>query len=266
LATVPQLTTNDYRDSGVFTAAFGINLRDQVRANDTEPLQFKYEPADCRIFYTVANVFNYTRLWSDAVTAMFDDTSKCVAGSTGFSTSNKTAPKPAPAAPAPLSLDMGQSDALLDGDNLDESGGPQNTGELATSFTITRCPRSKTCKTSHAQRCENITVTVCGEERVRAYCLPQTQDPSLCDPVDAEWEEVEVGDVGRGSLKRRQLLFALPPKTPHPSTSQPVGGAPASGVRPSVPSGNGLQQRVIKYGRCRPKKRTNFRTRDCPLE
>ncbi|KAI4608971.1 hypothetical protein J4E80_008716 [Alternaria sp. BMP 0032] len=266
LATVPQLTASDYRDSGVFTAAFGINLRDQVRPNDTEPLQFKYEPADCRIFYTLANVFNYTRLWSDAVTAMFDDTSKCVAGSTGFSNSNKTAPKPAPAAPAPLSLDMGQSDALLDGDNLDESGGPQNTGELATSFTITKCPRSKTCKTSHAQRCENITVIECGERALRAFCLPQTQDPSLCDPVTAEWEEVEFVDVGRGSLKRRQLLPALLPKGPRPSRGQPVGGAPASGVLSGVPSGNELQQQVRKYGRCRPKKRTNFRTRDCPLE
>ena len=74
LATVPQLTDAGYRDSGVFTAALGVNLRDQVRPNDMEPLQFKYEAADCRIFYSLANVFNYTRLWSDAVTAIFDDT------------------------------------------------------------------------------------------------------------------------------------------------------------------------------------------------
>jgi len=262
LATVPQLTAsgNRYRDSGVFTAAFGINLRDQVRPNDTEPLQFKYEPADCRIFYTLANVFNYTRLWSDAVTAIFDDTSNCVSGSTGFSNSNKTAPKPAPAAPAPLSLDIVQSDALLDGENLNESGGPQNAREPAQSYTIDDCLPDERCAFPHNQICETISVTVCGKKRDKALCLPQTEDSSNCDPVNAKWEEVDLSDARRNNLKRRLVLPPLPPRRLPPPTSEPVGGAPASGARTGVPRGNGLQPPDKKYGRCRPK---NTSARQC---
>ncbi|KAI4675302.1 uncharacterized protein J4E84_010194 [Alternaria hordeiaustralica] len=258
LATVPQLTASDYRDSGVFTAAFGINLRDQVRPNDTEPLQFKYEPADCRIFYTVANVFNYTRLWSDAVTAMFDDTSKCVAGSTGFSNSNKTAPKPAPAASAPLTLDIGQSDALLDGDNLNESGGPQNTAEPAQSFAIDPCSPSGNCKFPRVQKCRNIYATVCGTFDEYPLCLPHTQDKLACDATTAEWEPDPLVDVERGTLKRRAGLGLVAPK-------KPVGGAAPSGLKPGVPRSNEQQLRTKKYGRCRPKKGENFKLPSCPF-
>ncbi|KAF5846397.1 hypothetical protein GGP41_003794 [Bipolaris sorokiniana] len=263
LATVPQLTDDGYRDSGVFTAAFGINLRDQVRPNDTEPLQFKYEPADCRIFYTLANVFNYTRLWSDAVTAIFDDNSKCVSGSTGFSSSNKTAPEPAPAAPAPLSLDTAQPDAAIDSEDLDESGGPQNAGAPAQSFTIDYCSPTGTCAFPHVQRCETVTATICGTPGKYELCLPQTQDPSLCDPAVAEWEQTFV-EAGRGNLKRRALPSSLvPQRRPPPSTSEPVGGAPASGLRAGVTRANEPRLQVKKYGHCRPKKGKNLKTRRC---
>lgn len=262
LATVPRLTASGYRDSGVFTAALGINLRDQVRPNDTLPLQFKYEAADCRIFFTLSNVFNYTRLWSDAVTAIFDDTSKCVSGSTGFSSSNKTAPKPAPAAPAPLSLDITQSDAVLDGENLSESGGPQNTGEPAQSFTIGDCIDG-TCAFPRVQRCETVLATVCGVTGKYPLCLPQTQDPSSCDPTVAEWEPT-LSDAGRGNLKRRTLPPTLvSPRRFPPYTSEPVGGAPASGFRPGVTSGNEPQQQFKRYGQCRPKKGKNIITPKC---
>lgn len=76
----------------------GFTLRDQIRENDTVPLQFKYEAANCRIYYTFANALNETRLWLDAAAAIWDDPSLCVEGSTGYATSpNSTAPaKPAP--------------------------------------------------------------------------------------------------------------------------------------------------------------------------
>jgi hypothetical protein len=45
-------------DHGMWINTAGINIRDQVRASDNTPLQFKYEAADCRIYYTKANVFN----------------------------------------------------------------------------------------------------------------------------------------------------------------------------------------------------------------
>ncbi|EMD87799.1 hypothetical protein COCC4DRAFT_199910 [Bipolaris maydis ATCC 48331] len=263
LATVPQLTENNYRDSGVFTAALGVNLRDQVRPNDTEPLQFKYEPADCRIFYTLANVFNYTRLWSDAVTAIFDDSSKCVSGSTGFSSSNKTAPEPAAAAPPPLSLETVQPDTAVDDENLSESGGPQNIVKAAQSYTIGYCGSGNSCQFPRVQRCEKVYATVCGVTKEHQLCLPQTQDPNMCDPLTAEWEQTFT-EASRGTLKRRTIPGLVPPRRITPSTGAPVGGAPPSGLRASITRANEPQQQVKKYGRCRPKRGKNFKTSLCP--
>ncbi|KAI9700942.1 MAG: hypothetical protein M1820_006587 [Bogoriella megaspora] len=77
-ALLPNRTIDTY-----FTFA-GFNLRDQIRQNDSTktPLQFIYEPADCRIYFTLKNVYNFGQLWRDAANALFNDNSKCVAGST----------------------------------------------------------------------------------------------------------------------------------------------------------------------------------------
>lgn len=61
-----------------------INLRDQVRPNETTPLQFAYEAADCRIFYTPSTFYNYSALWQYAADAIWTNPSLCVNGSTGF--------------------------------------------------------------------------------------------------------------------------------------------------------------------------------------
>ncbi|KAI9710262.1 MAG: hypothetical protein M1820_002756 [Bogoriella megaspora] len=63
---------------GVFT---GFTLRDQIQRNHTIPNQVLYMPADCRIFWTLANFYNYTRLWQDAYEAVFTEPSSCVPGS-----------------------------------------------------------------------------------------------------------------------------------------------------------------------------------------
>ncbi|KAF2636218.1 hypothetical protein P280DRAFT_473346 [Massarina eburnea CBS 473.64] len=83
------------REPGMSIQYATINLRDQIRKGDTTPLQFKYEAADCRIYYTLANLYNTTRLWHD-VAAASKDKSRCVEGSTGFSTTNNTTPSPPP--------------------------------------------------------------------------------------------------------------------------------------------------------------------------
>jgi hypothetical protein len=75
-------------DSRVISA--GINLRDQVRKGGDIPLQFLYEGADCRIFYTPETVYNYTALWQYAADAMWNDPQKCVTGSMGYSSVNGT--------------------------------------------------------------------------------------------------------------------------------------------------------------------------------
>ncbi|KAI1123637.1 hypothetical protein F5Y10DRAFT_251427 [Nemania abortiva] len=74
----------------VFVVGATINLRDQVRAGDTTPLQFAYEAADCRIYFTPQTIFNYTALWQYAADAIWTNPGLCVAGSTGYATSSKT--------------------------------------------------------------------------------------------------------------------------------------------------------------------------------
>ncbi|KAI1338347.1 hypothetical protein F5Y15DRAFT_416991 [Xylariaceae sp. FL0016] len=68
----------------VYIVDAGINLRDQVRKGETQSLQFAYEPADCRIYFTPQTVFNYTNLWNYAANAIWRNSSLCVEGSTGL--------------------------------------------------------------------------------------------------------------------------------------------------------------------------------------
>jgi hypothetical protein len=70
----------------MFVTYADINLRDQVRRNETIPLQFAYEAADCRIFYTPQTIYNYTALWQYAADAIWTKPSLCVANSTGYAT------------------------------------------------------------------------------------------------------------------------------------------------------------------------------------
>jgi hypothetical protein len=46
-------------------ASYSLNLRDNIPQSDTEqiPLQFIFEPADCRIFYTAETVSSPSALW-----------------------------------------------------------------------------------------------------------------------------------------------------------------------------------------------------------
>ncbi|PLN75540.1 hypothetical protein BDW42DRAFT_180493 [Aspergillus taichungensis] len=60
-----------------------VNLRDGFHRSDKEsemPLQFVYQPAHCRLFYTIENIFHPETTWSAAVRAMWGG-GDCVAGS-----------------------------------------------------------------------------------------------------------------------------------------------------------------------------------------
>jgi hypothetical protein len=65
-----------------------VNLRNQARKTDPSiPLQFAYEAADCRIFYTAENLKNYEVLWQNAADALWGNGTLCVKGSTGHPSS-----------------------------------------------------------------------------------------------------------------------------------------------------------------------------------
>ncbi|KAF2704121.1 hypothetical protein K504DRAFT_390754 [Pleomassaria siparia CBS 279.74] len=90
-------TRSAYSDDG--TAIGGINLRDNLRRDDTSgtPLEFIYEAADCRMFYTAPMINDVTMVWKGVVDRMFTSGNStagagmgvkgCVPGSTGAPTS-----------------------------------------------------------------------------------------------------------------------------------------------------------------------------------
>lgn len=65
-----------------------VNIRNNIRLGDESvtPLQFIYEAADCRRFYTADMVFDQSLVWKAAYDAHFGNAS-CVAGSTGHPSS-----------------------------------------------------------------------------------------------------------------------------------------------------------------------------------
>lgn len=66
----------------------GVNSLDNFRMNDTNetPLEYIYEAADCRLFYSIETVVSPVPLWKMAVDAKWGN-GKCVDGSTGDVTS-----------------------------------------------------------------------------------------------------------------------------------------------------------------------------------
>ena len=82
LAVLPNRTA----DQDVYITFASINLRDQVRQGQDTPLQFVYEAADCRIFYTPQTWYNYSLLWQYAADATWTNPALCVQDSTGYAT------------------------------------------------------------------------------------------------------------------------------------------------------------------------------------
>jgi hypothetical protein len=66
----------------VRASSYGVNVRDGLRRNDTSgiALQFIYEEADCRLFYTPEMTVDITALWKAAADAQWGNSGKCVNG------------------------------------------------------------------------------------------------------------------------------------------------------------------------------------------
>jgi hypothetical protein len=182
-ATIP-----DVRESGMYYKYFSINLRDQVREDETTPLQFKYEAADCRIYYTMTNLYNMTRLWHDVHAAAFVDPSLCVQGSTGFSTTNNTAPTPPPTPEFQhpiLTFDIHTNTSAVhqtEWDDNPEDGlrGPSTRGPPSR---FSRCLSDGRCQ-DRTTVCQPVQVTCSnGAPNSVRVCLPrcvQWETPKTC--------------------------------------------------------------------------------------
>ncbi|CAA9957605.1 peptidase s41 family protein [Pyrenophora teres f. maculata] len=171
-------TVPDVRDQGMYVSYMGVNLRDQVRAKETTPLQFEYEAADCRIYYTLKNLYNMTQLWHDVSAAAFVDSSLCVQGSTGFSTTNNTHPSPPPERVAQkpiLELDIKVDEALVEQAELDSNPGDglrdaEGRGSSRVGFAL--CSSAGTCQPTYS--CHQAVILCPGEKKPtkRPVCLP----------------------------------------------------------------------------------------------
>ncbi|KAL9115960.1 MAG: hypothetical protein Q9227_000328 [Pyrenula ochraceoflavens] len=69
-------------ERGATGVSNNVNFRDGLRQGDPSgvPLQFRYETADCRIFYTPAMTVDVTALWKTVADTAFNGQSACVAG------------------------------------------------------------------------------------------------------------------------------------------------------------------------------------------
>ena len=86
---LPDRTVGNYVNFAEF------NIKDAVRAGESFPLQFAYEAATCRIFYTQHTVYNYLNLWNYVVDAIWKNPSLCIDGSANGTTilpTNTTGP------------------------------------------------------------------------------------------------------------------------------------------------------------------------------
>ena len=89
-ATTSGYLPNRAEDSVLWISTISFNMRDQIRKGENIPVQFVYEAANCRIFYTFNTVYNYTNLWQYAADAIWTNPALCVQGSTGYVTTNST--------------------------------------------------------------------------------------------------------------------------------------------------------------------------------
>lgn len=61
-----------------------VNVRDALRQNDDGvALQFKYEEADCRLYFTPAMTVDVSAIWKAAADAQWSDPSRCI-GNGGY--------------------------------------------------------------------------------------------------------------------------------------------------------------------------------------
>ena len=108
-------TTADYlpdHSTDVLITFLSVNIEDQIRKEQLDvPVQFVYDAADCRIFYTAETWGDYSSLWAYAINAV-SNPKLCVAGSTGYTT---TGTEPQASTPPPTS--KASANSVLGTDN-----------------------------------------------------------------------------------------------------------------------------------------------------
>lgn len=182
------------RDSGMVISFASFNLRDQVRTSTSPslPLQFSYEAADFRLYFTLDNVLNMTRLWHDVANAAWSDSSLFVAGSTGYSTTrNTTARNPPPQKTAvQVSLPvLNDSYDISEAQDIEVTSFDGYTDQFLLKTPASCANDEKICqnKKYHSSTCQSIQ-TPCGDgsygPAVRLCAYRCDSSPSMdCKPL-----------------------------------------------------------------------------------
>ena len=137
------------RKHDIWVRHAGLNLRDQIRMQQNAiPLQFVYEAADCRIFYTKETYNNYNRLWRYAAEAIWSNPSKCVQGSAGYASYGSDTDSAGPPQPP-------QNNSVLHGmPGVAKLGGPYNILPVSSSHVLSDEGFSRTCH--QGQPCKRV--------------------------------------------------------------------------------------------------------------
>jgi hypothetical protein len=206
------------RDSGMWTTYAGFNIRDQIREGDSTPVQFKYEAADCRIYYTLSNVYNMTQLWRDAAAAAWKDSSLCVEGSTGYptarnTTSDKNPPERTSQAPGlglnpaiKVDFDINETPSLMDEIRPTRLG----TGDIV--LCSSGCLGGTSCESINV-RCPNgnfIPIMACLPhcKSSNMHC-PGNNPPTSCDlnsKVESKLNTYNLGYTSRNTKFSQGLM------------------------------------------------------------
>lgn len=112
------------RDFDFYVTYGAFNIKDAVRKGSNTPLQFTYEAADCRIYYTPRTVYNYLNLWNYVVDAIWRNPSLCVADSTNQISSTNVTDTNGPSSTEKEAWEKGHSLASLIMKGLEQSNQP----------------------------------------------------------------------------------------------------------------------------------------------
>ncbi|KAK8119573.1 Peptidase S41 family protein ustP [Apiospora kogelbergensis] len=199
--TLPNIPSNGVmRDPGLWSSAY-FNLRDQIREEELKsdaavPLQFRYEAADCRLYYTLRNLYNMTQQWTDVHEAVWGEGPRCVAGSTGYSTTpgQQSDPSKKPPPVSPLAEQHRPFPKIYtppSANSSSEASLPHFAPEDITASHITydepihRCDELNRC--DGALQCKEVYVRchkgggMQGPSNKVMACLPACYGPTGCD-------------------------------------------------------------------------------------
>ena len=217
------------REDDMVVSYAGVNLRDQMRKNENVPLQFVYEAANCRIFFTPQTFSDYSKLWQYAADAIWSKPELCINGSAGYASGSNTTstqgpPKDVtsyePTLASGMSAIVKLSGATPDFEAGTIPGGQEHDGAQPTTggvsgavcTTETGVSYSRECKgfvCGNSKSCGNFCFAMCNNFQVQGRCY------GLC----VNKLNLGLGTDYQGNLVQRFSGYCIPYRFSCPSST-----------------------------------------------